>query len=247
MACTSIPLLPRWAGLLALAVAPGATLLAQSDAGDQRATVAIMYFTNSALIHHNDYQPLSKGITEMLITELAGSPALQVVERDRLQKLLEEQDLSSTDRVNKETAVRLGKLLGARHLLMGGFVIDPRQRMRLDLRAVNVETSQVEYVETVSGKAEDVLELITTLGAKVNSRLRLPPLRAAVGPAKTRTSKPDQLRAVMLLSRALNEEDRGNVSNAIALYREALGVYPDYSRARTLLASLEGRNKSEAQ
>jgi curli biogenesis system outer membrane secretion channel CsgG len=205
-----------------------------------------MYFTNSALINHKQYQPLSKGITEMLISELAGSPALRVVERDRLQKLLEEQDLSGTDRVDKETAVRLGKILGARHLLMGGFVIDPRERMRLDLRAVNVETSQVEYVETVSGKAEDVLELITTLGAKVNTRMRLPPLRAVARPARTKTSKPDQLRAVMLLSRALNEEDRGNVSNAIALYREALGAYPEYARARTLLASLEGRSKPEA-
>lgn len=246
MACTSISLRARWAGLLALAVAPGATLLGQSGARDQRATVAIMYFTNSALIRHNDYQPLSKGITEMLISELASSPALQVVERDRLQKLLEEQDLSGTDRVDKETAVRLGKILGARHLLMGGFVIDPRQRMRLDLRAVNVETSQVEYVETVSGKAEDVLELITTLGAKVNTRLRLPPLRVVARPTGSRTSKSDQLRAVMLLSRALNEEDRGNDSSAVALYRQALGVYPEYGRARTLLASLEGRNKAEA-
>jgi TolB-like protein len=244
MGCTSIPL-GGWARLLALTFVPGATLLAQSGARDQRATVAIMYFTNSALIHHNEYQPLSKGITEMLISELAASPAIQVVERDRLQKLLDEQDLSGTDRVDKETAVQLGKILGARHLLMGGFVIDPGENMRLDLRAVNVETSRVEYVETVSGKAEDVLELITKLGARVNTRLRLPPLKAAARPAGKKTPKSDQLRAVMLLSRALNEEDRGNVSGAIALYREALGVYPDYDRARTLLASLEGGGKRE--
>lgn len=223
-----------WRALLAISLLGPASAQAQDDA---RATVAVMYFTNSALVNHSDYEPLSKGIAEMLITELAASPALQVVERDQLQKLLEEQNLGSAGRVDKETAVRLGKILGARHMLMGGFVIDPRQNMRLDLRAVDVETSRVEYVETVSGKAENVLTLISNLGARVSNRLKLPPLRNARQESKT--SKPDQLRAVMLLSRALNEEDRGNVSRAISLYREALGVYPQYARARVLLASAE--------
>jgi TolB-like protein len=214
-------------------------LTAQTPDPDRRATVAVLYFTNSALVRHDEYEPLSKGITEMLITELTGSPALQVVERDRLQALLQEQDLARSSRVDQETAVRLGKILGAQHLLMGGFVIDPRENMRLDVRAVSVETSRVEYVETVSGKSGDVLGLISQLGAKINQRLRLPPVASQVAPAKTRTSKADQLRAVMLLSRALEENDRGNVTGAMALYRQALDVYPEYRRARVLLASLE--------
>jgi len=213
---------------------------AQAPSVDSRATVAVMYFTNSALVRHDEYEPLSKGITEMLITELAGSPAMQVVERDRLQKLLEEQDLAASGRVDQETAVRLGKILGARHLLMGGFVIDSRENMRLDLRAVDVETSRVEYVETVSGKSDNILDLIASLGAKVNKQLNLPPLQRSTQPTGTKTSKADQLRAVMLLSRALNEEDRGNREAAAALYRQALEVYPEYDRARVLLASVEG-------
>jgi TolB-like protein len=210
---------------------------------DRRATVAVLYFTNSALVRHEEYEPLSKGITEMLITELAGSPALQVVERDRLQSLLEEQDLGKTGRLDQQTAVRLGKILGAQHLLMGGFVIDTREKMRLDVRAVSVETSQVEYVETMSGKSEEVLELIARLGAKVRDRLKLPPIASPVAPVETRTSKADQLRAVMLLSRALEENDRGNVTGAMALYRQAIDVYPEYQRARVLLASLESSAK----
>jgi TolB-like protein len=205
--------------------------------------VAVLYFTNSALVRRDEYEPLSKGITEMLITELAGSPSLQVVERDRLQALLEEQDLARSSRVDQETAVRLGKILGAHHLLMGGFVIDPRENMRLDLRAVNVETSGVEYVETVSGKSGDVLELIARLGVRVRERLRLPPITSPVAPTKTRTSRAEQLRAVMLLSRALEENDRGNVTGAMALYRQAIGIYPEYQRARVLLASLESSSR----
>lgn len=215
----------------------------QNPDPDRRATIAILYFTNSALVRHQEYEPLSKGIAEMLITELAASPAIQVVERDRLQSLLEEQDLAGNRRVDEATAVRLGKILGVHHLLMGGFVIDPRENMRLDLRAVSVETSKVEYVETVSGKSQDVLGLISQLGAKVNGRMRLPPLPGAARNTGTRSSKADQLRAVMLLGRALEESDKGNVDGAMALYREALDVYPEYERARVLLASLESTRK----
>lgn len=234
--------LPRHAALIgtvALLLSTNA-LGAQVPAPDRRATVAVLYFTNSALVRHGEYQPLSKGITDMLITELSASPAIQVVERDRLQSLLEEQDLSRTDRVDQETAVKLGRILGAHHLLMGGFVIDPREKMRLDLRAVDVETSRVVYVESVSGKAEEVLELIAELGRRVNTRLRLPPIQARSQPARGTTSKSDQLKAVMFLSRALDEQDRGNVNAAATLYRRALEVYPEYERARVLLASIDG-------
>ncbi|MGH7526078.1 MAG: CsgG/HfaB family protein [Gemmatimonadales bacterium] len=228
---------PRQRAILALS--GGVPAVAQTPDPDRRATVAVLYFTNSALVRHEEYAPLSKGIAEMLITELAASPALQVVERDRLQTLLEEQDLGGAGRVDQETAVRLGKILGVRHLLMGGFIIDRREEMRLDLRAVNVETSRVEYVETVSGKSEEVLGLVARLGAKVNQRLRLPPLPSRTKPAAGKTSRTGQLRAVMLLGRALEENDRGNIDGAIALYRQALDVYPEYERARVLLASLE--------
>lgn len=232
-----------WLGLAVatLGVPLTPSLSAQSADPGRRATVAVLYFTNSALVRHQDYQPLSKGIADMLITELSANPAIQVVERDRLQDLLDEQDLSASSRVDAETAVRLGRLLGVHHLLMGGFVIDPRENLRLDLRAVNVETSLVEYVETVSGEAEDILELVAQLGGRVNQRMRLPPPPERASPAASKTPKSDQLRAVMLLSRALDEEDADNLAAAAELYREALKIYPEYDRAQVLLASLSAR------
>lgn len=233
----------RCCRVLVLALVSGAglagLLAAAQAAPDTRPTVAVLYFTNSALIKHDDWDPLSTGITDMLITQFSTSPAIRVVERDRLQKLIEEQDLSAGKRVDETTAVRLGKILGAHHLILGGFVIDPKQRMRLDVRAVDVETSRVEYVETVSGNAEDVLALVDELGRKVSRGLKLPSL-PAVSQTSARTSKANQLQAVMLLSRALEREDRGDRQGAVALYRQALEVYPEYDRARVLLASASG-------
>ena len=208
---------------------------------DGRPTVAVLYFTNGALVGNADYAPLSKGMAEIMITELARNPAIRVVERDRLEQPLAEQNLGSGDRVDKETAIRLGKVLGAHHLVMGSFVIDPRQAMRIDLRSVNTETSQVEYVETVEGRTDRLLPMLSELGAKVNAGLKLPqpPARVPVLPASNPSGQ-NQFRAMVLMSRALEQQDRGNKTEAIALYRNALAVAPGFQPAQARLASLEG-------
>jgi len=221
-------------------------------ASDSRPTVAVLYFTNGALIGNADYAPLSKGMAEMMITELARNPGIRVVERDRLQQLLAEQNLGSGDRVDKETALRLGKILGAHHMLLGAFVIDPKQNMRIDVRSVNTETSQIEYVETVEGKAERMLNMVGELGTKINAGLKLPAIpvhlqsmpsggAAAAPSASLGAAKPgpQQVRAMILVGRALEQQDRGNAQGAIALYHDALQAYPDFERAKVLLASLE--------
>jgi TolB-like protein len=215
-------------------------LVTPPGTADARPTVAVLYFTNGALVGNADYAPLSKGMAEMMITELARNPAIRVVERDRLQQILAEQNLGSGDRVDKETAVRLGKVLGAHHLVMGSFVIDPRQAMRIDVRSVNTETSQVEYVETIEGKTDRLLPMIGELGAKVNAGLKLPqlPARAPVIPASSSNGQ-NQFRAMVLMSRALEQQDRGNPQAAIALYRNAIEAAPGFEHAKTLLASLE--------
>jgi TolB-like protein len=233
-----------------LVVTADSRVAAQAAGQDTRPTVAVMYFTNAALVRNAEYAPLSKGIAEMLITELAGNRAIRVVERDQLQKLLEEQNLGAAGRVDNETAVRLGKVLGARHFILGGFVIDPKENMRLDLRAVDVETSRIEYVETVSGKAENLLDLIEKLGDKVNAGLKLPPIARAAGTSEVRPGSGDvglkrqkvnEVRAVLLLGRGLMAKDSGDTRAAAAAYRAALEVYPGFSRARALLQEVEGQ------
>jgi TolB-like protein len=223
------------AGVFALSMA--APLDAQS-AADTRPTLAVLYLTNGAMVDNASYAPLSKGMAEMLITELAQNSAVRVVERDRLQAVLEEQNLQGSDRVNKETAVQLGKVLGARHMLMGSFVVDPRQNMRIDVRAVNTETSAIDFVQTVSGKADRLLELVIELGTKLNAGLKLPALKTA---SKTTPAakNPNQFKALLAMSQALEAEDTNDLEQAKTLYRSAIALNPELDRARVLLASVE--------
>lgn len=204
----------------------------------QKPTLAVLYFTNSALVDNASYAPLSKGMAEMLITELAQNNAVRVVERDRLQSLIEEQNLQNSDRVDKETAVKLGKTLGARHMLMGTFVIDPKKNMRIDVRAVNTETSAIEYTESVSGNADNLLQLVIQLGQKVNAGLKLPALKTASINIPASKS-PNQFKAAMAMSQAIDAEDHKDKTKAVSLYKQAIALNPDFDRAKVRLASIE--------
>jgi curli biogenesis system outer membrane secretion channel CsgG len=223
------------------AVAAFAALPLSAQTPSTATTVAVLDFSNAALVGTANYAPLSKGIADMLITQLAVNKSIRVVEREQLQAVLTELDLASSTRVDPQTAAKVGKLLGARYFLTGGFLVDAKDRMRLDIRAVNVETSEVVYVETVEGKAEDVISLIGNLSTKVNSGLRLPAMTrtAAATPELTKVSAQDQYRAFFLVSRSIEEQDKKNFPAAISLLRQALDIYPNYERAQVRLASLQ--------
>lgn len=211
---------------------------AQGTADAQRPTLAVLYFTNGALMDNASYAPLSKGMAEMLITELSQNNAVRVVERDRLQSLIEEQNLQNSDRVDKETAVKLGKTLGARHMLMGTFVIDQRKNMRIDVRAVNTETSAIEYTESVTGNSDNLLQLVIQLGSKVNAGLKLPALKTA-SISTPAAKSPNQFKAIMAMSQALEAEDSKNKAQAVTFYKQAIVLNPDFERAKVRLATIE--------
>ncbi len=207
---------------------------------DTRPTIAVMYFTNGALSADIDYAPLSKGMAELMITELLRNPGIRLLERDRLQEILEEQNLSTSGRVDKATAVRVGQIVGASHVLMGAFVVTPKGEMRIDVRAVNSETTEYDYAETVSGKADNLMSLVSELGAKVNAGLKLPSRPADATKFSDAGGKnPNQFKAMLLLSRAIEEQDKKNVSGAVALYKQAIDAKPEFERAKVRLASLE--------
>lgn len=230
---------PRFVRILAtLAAVVAATPLgAQTDA---RPTVAVMYFTDGAIgAAHTELEPLSAGLADLLITELSSNPGIRVVERDNLKKLMDEQNLSTSGRVDRETAVRVGKILGAHHMIFGGFVTDGRGTMRLDARAVNVETSEIEHVESVQGKQDDLMALIDDLAQKLNKGMKLPAIPKAVREANTESAKKVPFQATMLYSRALAAKDSGDRAGAVQLLQKSLASFPEYAPAKRELEKLQ--------
>ena len=224
-------------------VAPLGPVAAQSA----RPTVAIMYFNNNVITKDaRDYDGLSKGLPDFLITEMSSNAAIRVVERDQVQKLLDEQKLVGAGQVDRESAVRVGKLLGAQHMIFGGFMADAKGNFRIDARAVNVETGALEFTDRVQDRSENVLGLIGQLASRLNAGLKLPASR--VGDASS-SSGPQQagspvatklpMRAAVLYGKALDMADKGDKARAVELFGAVLQEFPDYAPARTGLAKVK--------
>ena len=173
-----------WA-LVAAAMAAPTLVVAQSNAP----VVAVLYFDNNSFGKDRaDYDGLGKGIADLLITDMAGNPAMRVVERDRLQSILQEQDLVKSKSIDPQTAVKLGKLLGAAYLVTGGFMSDGKGTLLVTSRVISVETGAITNPLKLQSKGDDVLGLIGQLSTKLNTELKLPALPRQTGDAGARKS-----------------------------------------------------------
>jgi TolB-like protein len=80
-------------------------------------TLSVLYFSNSTGQPALDV--LSKGLAFMLMTDLSTIKGLTLVERVKLQALVEEMGLGASGLVDTGSAPRVGRLLGARFLVSG--------------------------------------------------------------------------------------------------------------------------------
>jgi tetratricopeptide (TPR) repeat protein len=100
--------------LAAKALAQEETLMAQKPAAN---TVAVCYYED--LSPDKSLHAFRKGLAAMIISDLSKIKSIKVVERIRLQALLEEMKLGQTGLVKEDTAPKVGKLLGARNIVLG--------------------------------------------------------------------------------------------------------------------------------
>ena len=149
-----------------------------------------------------------------------------------------------TGDVDPETAVRLGKLLGAQYMITGGFMSDGRGNMVLTARSFSVETRKISNPERVQHKTDDVLGMIAEMSEKVTKDMKLPALDHGTGavnhPAGTTGEKPQKMdiRTAMLYAKALDAKDSGDPAKAAQLFRQVLDKFPDYTPAKQNLAKV---------
>ncbi len=228
--------LALFAALTTLSTAP--LLRAQ----DTRPGIAVMPFQNGGSYGQDkeNFEALEKGLAGMLISELAQNPGARVVERENVQSLLNEQDLGKDGRVDAATAAKVGKLVGAKYMVLGSFV-DLYGHFRVDARLVDVETSEILKVvrsDPKYEKREEMFKLIQSLAERLMAETKLPPLSAEVSRAVKARNVPTE--ALTYYSRALLYQDRGDKTKAAEFFSKAVDIFPDYSEAKAGLQRVRG-------
>jgi curli biogenesis system outer membrane secretion channel CsgG len=223
--------------LLALTVAVAAaglgagptSALAQGDVP----RVAVLDFSSFMMGEGGASVNLGKAISAMLVTEFSGREGLQVVERQQLNALLDEQDLGVSGRLNEEDAVEIGRLLGVQYVLVGQ-VTSIVDQLRMDIRAVDVETSEIVTVLKKSDRTSELFAVVVQLADDFSAELNLAP------PSQRPEVESIPVQATIEFSRALDFEDRGEVEEAIAHYEATLAIHANHRDARRALERLRG-------
>jgi TolB-like protein len=205
---------------------------------DTRPGVAVLPFASGITLgpDKEDLESLEVGVQQLLLTELSQSTALRIVERSTLKQILDEQQLAVDGRVDPQTAARVGKLVGARYMIVGSFA-DVYGEFRLDGRIVDVQTGEVIKAREVRAKREKIYGTIVDLASRVMAGANLPPLPEAVRESRLKREIPSE--AVTLFSRAQVFQDHGRADKAIELYRLISQKFPAMTEAREALRQLE--------
>jgi len=126
--------------------------------------ISVLYFEDRT--RNPDLGWMKKGMTDMLVAELARLPSVLVVQRQRLEEVVKEQSLQLSGRVADESTVRVGRLAGAT-VLVTGSVTATDGRVRIDAQLMGVEQGTVLGTAMAEGKLTEVSSVARSLVAKV--------------------------------------------------------------------------------
>ncbi|HYU09464.1 MAG TPA: CsgG/HfaB family protein [Gemmatimonadales bacterium] len=204
---------------------------AQQRSQDTRPGIAVFPFNNGGSYGQGkeDFDALERGIAGMMISELAQNPAARVVERQEIQRLLDEQNLTAQNRVDPQTAAKVGKLVGARYVVAGTF-IDFYGDFRVDVRLVNVETGEIVKTESERMQRDHMFDIIRNVAARLMKDASLPAVQRPASDQRMSRQVPTE--ALTYYSRALLFHDRGQKDKAVEMYTRALAIFPDYTEAQ---------------
>lgn len=118
---------------------------------------------------------VARDLSGMLTNELASTGKFKMVERSKLDAVLGEQDLADSGRIEKSTRAKIGKLTGAKYVVIATVTAFEEQTkgsgaglsyrgigiggkkdeayMAVDLRVVDTTTGEVEYTRSIEARS----------------------------------------------------------------------------------------------
>lgn len=198
-------------------------------------TVAVVDFDGTHL--SPEMAPLAKGFAEFTAIDLAKVKSLRVIDRLKIDMILDELELSASGAVDPATAPRMGKLLGSQHLV-GGAVMDLGESgVRLDGVIVKTDDSTSTMTAPAEGNISEifavqkafVFNVLENLGVELTVEER-----DAISEVPT-----ESYLAFLAYSRGLDYQSRGFHRDAQASFQQAVQQDQNFSAAENKAFSLD--------
>jgi|GEM_PF-2293176 len=134
----------------------------------KKKTIAVLNFVNSGGVDQNEISIL----TERFNNYLVNTEVYDVLEREKMDAILKEQDFTMTDNCNSsECAVQVGQLLGMEYMIAGK-VGKFGDVYTLDIRIIDVSTGKILRTksENYEGKKEGLLDMIEAMAYTISGK-----------------------------------------------------------------------------
>lgn len=190
-------------------------------------TVAVLPFPYTG--SDSSLRPLERGLSELLTTDLARSKQLTVLERARIQAVLDELALQSSGHTDSATNVRAGRLLRAGRLVQGSILQLDDSQLRVDAAVVDVGTMKVKGVAADAEAMDELFALEKRIALELFDELGVQLTVAERNAIEERPTR--SLAAFLAYSRGLTAEDEGRYDDASRFYRDAAHLDPKFNAA----------------
>jgi TolB-like protein len=200
----------------------------------QTETIAILDFSNNCILEKDKYASLSPGLAEIMITELNAIKTLKFVERQKINELIQEMQLAQSGLVSEETGVQVGKLIGAKYLIFGAYMVFDK-KIRIDVRIVEVETGITVKAEQATNKVKKMFDIIKELNGKILKDLDI---KLTKNDKKILNADETSTEVIELFSQGLEFEDDGNIEKAKQLYKKAFMLDKNFKPVRKRLKAI---------
>lgn len=207
---------------------------------DQR-TLAVLYFVN--VMEEADWNALSKGLTEMMITDLSQVSRLKVLERVYIQKLVEELRLGQSGLLDDNVVPRMGRLLKARKLVNGAFTIKAGQNLTITTKLTDVTAQGDFQSKEFDGALKQIFDLEKQIVFDILDQMNIeltPGEKARISRYATRNF--ESFRAYC---QGLESYDLGDYDAAQTHFAEAIRFDPNFSLALDMFQVTEAFNSIE--
>jgi TolB-like protein len=199
----------------------------------QAIRVAISDFEN--LSGNAKYDGLGKALSSMLISDIeinVSGKKIQLIERAQLNKILKEQNLQAGKSFDKNTAVKVGKLLGVNFILIGDiFVLN--DDIVINARLTSIENGDIKFSNKQEGKLTQWLTVKTKIAKDLSNNLKIPFTEPVI------EDKEINLGVLNTFINAINASDAGDLNKSELLINTIKEISSEFKYVDDLKFELE--------
>lgn len=198
-------------------------------------SIAVLYFNNKTGLA--DLNSLQKGMALMLTSDLSKVKRIQVMDRVKVQALLDAMNHDNERLDETKTALKIGKMLNVYYIVRGGITLGKMAKLNINPSLTDVPFETTNELSPTVGNMQDIFQMEKDVLFNIIKKMKIyltPVERAELG-------RPFCLSSAAAISffNGVDLADRGRYAEAAGMYKKAASEEKSFTAAKDALRELK--------